>query len=227
MSSPQKMSTSRTRKRGRPALLSREQIVLAALELLRGTPAKPLTMQVLAKALSVSPMSLYTHIRNREDLMQAIAEYVLGEVEVQLSDDWRVTIAQWSLAVRRQFLRYPFLGTLIQDGIATPAAWLKISNPLLQALKQAGFEGEQLADTQRWISRVVTGSVLMELVLPSVVPGELAGVSSALQALPQSSQDVWLEILPALGRRSDEQVFAFTLDRTLDALDKMRLELQS
>ena len=67
----------------------------------------------------------------------------------------------------------------------------------------------------------------MELVLPSVVPGELAGVSSALQALPQSSQDVWLEILPALGRRSDEQVFAFTLDRTLDALDKMRLELQS
>lgn len=210
------------RKRGRPAQLSREQIVEAALKLLRAAPNKALTMQALARELNAAPMSLYTHIRNREDLMKAIANDVLSHVEVELSDDWRQTVANWARALRTQFLQYPFVAALLQDGIATPAAWLTVSNPLLQALKQAGFTGEALADTQRWISRVVTGSVLMELVLPKVVPEELIGVRKALDALPAESQATWLEILPALGQRTDEDVFEFTLARTLDALESMR-----
>lgn len=223
MSSSEKTSsTSRPRKRGRPAHLSREQIVEAALRLLREAPDKALTMQALARELNAAPMSLYTHIRNREDLMKAIAEDVLSNVQVEVADHWRDTVANWARALRVRFLQYPFVAALLQDGIATPAAWLTVSNPLLQALKQAGFSAEELADTQRWISRVVTGSVLMELVLPKVVPEELIGVRRALDALPPESQATWLEILPALGQRNDEEVFEYTLARTLDAVETLR-----
>lgn len=211
--------TTGPRKRGRPAQLSRQQIVDVALALLRAKPRQALTMQTLASALDTAPMSLYTHVRNRKDLMQAISDTVLRQVHFEVDEqDWRATISNWAHAVRQQFLAYPFLSSLMQDGLGTPAAWLELSNPLLQALNQAGLRGEQLADAQRWVSRVVTGSVLMELILPAVVPGELAEVKNALQQMPEQSRTTWLEILPALGQRSDDDVFDYTLARTLDAV---------
>ena len=223
MSSSRKTSSNGTpRKRGRPAHLSREQIVAAALHLLREAPDKALTMQALARELNAAPMSLYTHIKNREDLMKAVANDVLGNVEVEVGEDWRETVSNWAWALRATFLQHPFVGALMQDGIATPAAWLTVSNPLLQALKQAGFSGESLADTQRWFSRVVTGAVLMELVLPKVVPEEVISVQRALEALPEDSRMTWMDILPALGNRNDEEVFEYTLERTLDALEALR-----
>lgn len=212
-------SISAPRKRGRPAQLSRQQIVDAALKLLRAKPQQALTMQAVAKALGTAPMSLYTHVQNRQDLMQAIADTVLQQIHFEVdAADWRSTVDNWAHAVRRQFLAYPFLASLMQDGLGTPAAWLELSNPLLQALSWAGLRGEQLADAQRWVSRVVTGSVLMELILPAVVPAELSGVQKALEQLPPESRMTWMEILPALGTRSDDEVFAYTLARTLDAV---------
>ena len=207
------------RKRGRPAHLSRQNIVQAALTLLREEPGQSLSMQGLARAMKVSPMSLYTHVRNRDDLMQAIAQQVLGGITVQHTPgDWRATITAWAQSLREQILRHPFLAQLMTEGVATPAAWLELSNPLLQALADAGFTGEALADAQRWVSRVVIGGLLMELMMPQVVPEELGGVARALQAMPESNQALWLSILPALGTRSDDEVFDYTLHRTLDAL---------
>lgn len=216
------MSSPGRRRRGRPAQLSREQIVEAALELLRREPARPLTMQRLASALNTAPMSLYTHIRNREDLLQAIASEILGGVPLPSADGpWQDTVRAWAGALRQRFLAYPFVGSLLQEGIATPAAWLELSNPLLQALQQAGLRGAALADAQRWVSRVVIGSVLMELAVPAAVPAEFASVARALGELPEASQGVWREVLPELGRHDDDAVFAYTLDRTLVALQAL------
>ncbi len=217
MSSPEL----RPRKRGRPAQLSRAGIVAAALELMRRQPDKDLTMQALATALKAAPMSLYTHVRNREDLLQAVAEEVLGEIRISPGARWQDTVRCWAQALRAQLLRYPFIASQLRAGVATPAAWLELSNPLLLALRQAGLHGAQLADAQRWVSRVVIGSVLMELVLPSSVPDEFSGVQKALQGLSPESRGAWLEILPQLGRHDDDAVFAYTLDRTLDALQGM------
>lgn len=208
-----------TRKRGRPAQLSRAQIVAAALELLRLEPDRRLTMQALARVLEVSPMALYSHVRNRADLTAAMATEILAQVRFEVSaQDWRETVRAWARALRRQFLRYPFMAGLLREGVATPAAWLELSNPLLQALREAGLKGQALADAQRWVSRVVTGSVLMELILPAAVPEEFNEVNQALQGLPPGSRGVWLEILPQLGQHSDDEVFEYTLERTLDAL---------
>ena len=222
MSRPVRTSPTSARKRGRPAQLSRQRIVATALELLAAEPAKALTMQRLARALDAAPMALYTHVRNRADLMQVIADTILGGIEVSVEpDDWAGTVRRWAWALRAEFLRYPFMAQLLNEGIGTPAAWLRVSNPLLQALQQAGLRGAALADAQRWVSRVVFGSVLMELVLPAAVPEEMHGVRQALLELPESERGTWLDILPELGRHADEDVFAYTLDRTIDALEAM------
>lgn len=216
MSSPEKTRS----KRGRPAQLSRQQIVAAALDMLREKPQGRLGMQALARHMDVAPMSLYTHVRNREDLLKAIAEQVLGEVDPLPSQAcWREALCAWAHGLRRQFLRYPFLAGLLRDGLTTPAAWLEVSTPLLEALRQAGLRGVALADAQRWFSRVVMGSILMEWAMPTAVPQEVSGVVQALQDMPPAQQGAWLEVLPQLGQQDDAAVFEYTLQRALDGLD--------
>lgn len=181
-----------------------------------------LSMQGLARSMSVAPMSLYTHVKNREDLLKAIAESVLGEVgPIAPASDWRDTLRHWARALREQFLRYPFVAGLLQDGLSTPAAWLVVSTPLLQALQQAGFQGRALADAQRWFSRVVIGNILMEWAMPSAVPDELTGVRQALQEMSADQRGAWLDVLPQLGQQNDDAVFEYTLQRALDALNVM------
>lgn len=70
--------------RGRPtksnATLSREEVLAKALELLDTKGERDLTMRALAKALSVTPMALYHHVGNRDDLIAALIEQAFGPI---------------------------------------------------------------------------------------------------------------------------------------------------
>ena len=64
-------------RRGRPPRASREQIVDAAVALLRESPDEPLTMARVAKAVGLTPMALYRHFKDRDELSpQAITAFM-------------------------------------------------------------------------------------------------------------------------------------------------------
>ncbi|MGH3784249.1 MAG: TetR/AcrR family transcriptional regulator, partial [Pseudonocardiaceae bacterium] len=65
----------------RPAL-TRAAVVRTALRLVdeHGLPA--LTMRALATELQVSPMALYNHVRDKDDLIDLMVDLMLGEVDL-------------------------------------------------------------------------------------------------------------------------------------------------
>ena len=69
------------RRRGRPAKLSREAIVAAALALLDREGADALTMRRLGGELGVEAMSLYRHVADRAALLEGLADQLSSEVE--------------------------------------------------------------------------------------------------------------------------------------------------
>ena len=81
------MSAARTTRpdAGRPrtrvsrGTLSREHIVDATLRLVRDEPDGPITMERVAAVLGTRPMSLYTHVRNRDELVALAAQQALRE----------------------------------------------------------------------------------------------------------------------------------------------------
>ena len=94
-------------KRGRPARLSREQVLQAALKLLEKGPAE-VTLNGVARALGVAPMSLYTHIRNRDDLLHGVSQLVLGQLQLRLdAAGWQGKVRQWVQQVQSHFALYP------------------------------------------------------------------------------------------------------------------------
>ena len=66
--------------------LSRDRIVEAALALLDAQGSEAVTMPSLARRLGVGTMSLYRHVEDKDDLINAVAERVLSTVQVPRGD---------------------------------------------------------------------------------------------------------------------------------------------
>ena len=61
--------------------LSRERILAAALELVDDGGLEALSMRKLGQRLGYEAMSLYNHVRNKDDVIDGILDLVLAETE--------------------------------------------------------------------------------------------------------------------------------------------------
>ncbi|MGH4025453.1 MAG: TetR/AcrR family transcriptional regulator [Pseudonocardiaceae bacterium] len=65
----------------RPPPLTRARVVRTALRLADERGLAALTMRALATELEVSPMALYNHVRDKEELLDLMLDLMLGEVD--------------------------------------------------------------------------------------------------------------------------------------------------
>lgn len=79
----------------RPAL-NRDRIAAAALELIDSNGLSGLSMRKLGAELGVEAMSLYHYITNKDDLLDAVADHLYGEIELPMSIDSQ----DWESAIR-------------------------------------------------------------------------------------------------------------------------------
>ena len=70
------------RRRGRPARVSRGQILAAALAIVDANGLEQLTMRRLGAELGVDPMTIYGHVPDKAALFDGLVELVLTEIEV-------------------------------------------------------------------------------------------------------------------------------------------------
>jgi TetR/AcrR family tetracycline transcriptional repressor len=91
--------------------LSRDAIARAALDLLAGTGLDGLTMRVVATELGVRAPTLYWHVRNKQDLLDAMADLMIDESTAGLEgpaagQDWRDWLTDRARRSRATMLRY-------------------------------------------------------------------------------------------------------------------------
>lgn len=73
----------------RPPPLSRPRVVRAALRLVDEKGLAALTMRALATELEASPMALYNHVRDKDELVDLMVDLMLAEVDTSATDgDW-------------------------------------------------------------------------------------------------------------------------------------------
>jgi TetR/AcrR family tetracycline transcriptional repressor len=125
--------------------LNRDVIAGRALQVLNEVGLDGLTMRVLAKELGVQAPTLYWHVKNKQELLDAMADRLSVETAEGLEaprrdetwQDWLVALSQ---RTRNAMLRY-------RDG-ARVAAGAYSSNPVvLRTLQDAGFTTVEAART--------------------------------------------------------------------------------
>ena len=67
---------------GRPPALTREQVLITALEIIDEGGVEALTMRRLGQALDRNPMGIYRHAADKDALLELVVEHVISQLVV-------------------------------------------------------------------------------------------------------------------------------------------------
>lgn len=205
------------RSRGRPAKLSRDQILSCALKMIERSPGQKITMTGVAKALKTAPMSLYTHVQHRDDLMDGIAERVMGKIDLDMPADlaWEQQVRLWLLRCYEHLSHYPQIVSLLPQSERIPPSWMRVHAPLILSLQRAGFEGEALAMASQWVGHQLMGALVMGFARRSSADNQ-AMVGELIDQLEPDFKAAFQAILPHVSR--DDSLFPYTVEQVIHAL---------
>jgi AcrR family transcriptional regulator len=152
------------RRRGRPAKLSRESILVAALALLDREGAEALTMRRLGAELGVEAMSLYRHIADRAALLDGLADQLAGEIERQDgAEEWPDALRTFAGELRAVARRHPAAFALVGVRVLGTPNRLGPIEDVLASLRRGGFTPARAISAHRLVSSYARGYALAEL----------------------------------------------------------------
>jgi TetR/AcrR family tetracycline transcriptional repressor len=227
-----------TQKVERPPL-SRQSIVAAAIDFVDENSLSALSMRRLGARLGVEAMSLYRYVNGREDLLEAMVDWMVSELELDPEkqfeplDGWQAYLQWLSHSVRRLAQEHPLLFPLIATRhpaapwLRPPLRSLQVVEDFLTALTSRGFTDEAAADAYRSFSSFLLGHLLLE---SSTLGAQTAPVEEPLDEgtseVPHQDAELDLHNFPNVQRlqpelsqdRTDEE-FERALEGLLDRLE--------
>jgi AcrR family transcriptional regulator len=124
----------------RATALSREAIVAAALGLADAEGLAAVSMRSVAKRLEVEAMSLYNHVRNKDDMLDGMVDAVFAEFHSPTPGlDWLPEMRERSRSGRRAMSRHPWAIGLMDSRRNAGLATLRHHDAVIGCLRQAGF----------------------------------------------------------------------------------------
>jgi AcrR family transcriptional regulator len=171
--------------RSRAGELTREDVIDAAAELVAERGYAGLSMRALAQRCGVATMTLYRHVRTKEDLLGALADRVLGELELPAPDTltWQEQLATVFRSVHDLLLAHPDLVEIAaRQHVAGEAAY-RGAEVVLDALRRGGIEGESAASAFATLFAFTLGFTQQQLQASGPGAG-LAQRRAVLERLP-------------------------------------------
>ena len=106
-------------------------------------------------------MPLYSRVGTKEALLEAMADRLLADVAPSRSagEPWQTYAARWATALRDRHLATPELPLLV-GGRREP--YLAAAAPLVEALRDGGFTGDQAVQACRLLTWATLGFVVVE-----------------------------------------------------------------
>lgn len=156
----------RPRTASRPPL-SRQRALSAAMALADAEGIEALTMRKLAIALQVEAMSLYHHLRNKNEILDGMVDLVFAEIELPTDgDDWATGMRQRALSLRATLLRHPWAISIIESRSSPGPATLRHHDSVIGYCRRAGMSIEMSAHAFSLIDSYIYGFVIQEIQLP-------------------------------------------------------------
>jgi AcrR family transcriptional regulator len=140
-----------------------ERIADAALAVIDAQGLDGLTVRALAQQLGLGTMTLYWYVKNKDEVMDLVADRLLAGVELpSVGQDWRVACRQGAMAVRSALLRHPRAVPIIVGRGTFGPNGLGMVEASIGVFRAAGFGDDDAADAYFAISNYVTGFCTFE-----------------------------------------------------------------
>ena len=201
--------------------LTRERVVEAALLVMDTEGLEAVSMRRVARELGVEAMSLYNHVRDKDDLLEGIcsrvmSEYRISDAGVTWLDTARSAAGEW----RRVLKQHPNVITLFAEhrGPLSDLGALEPMDHALGIIRQAGLSDRDATQVFNVFGGFIMGFVLMEV-------GQMFGAGTldkkfpdpleALQMIPGERLPNLVAVIPHMAECDPDEQFGLGLDLLL------------
>ncbi|WP_127125786.1 TetR/AcrR family transcriptional regulator [Georgenia sp. SYP-B2076] len=169
------MDESATTDRASRAVLTRERIVAAALDLVDREGLEALNMRRLGAELGVEAMALYRYINGREDLLEAMVDHLTERLQLSQEMDlrpdggWQAYLQWLAHTVRDVAYAHPQVFPLMATRnpaapwIRPPLRSLEVVEDFLMSLTTRGFSDDEAVAAYRAFSSFLIGHLLLDV----------------------------------------------------------------
>jgi AcrR family transcriptional regulator len=180
------------RRRNEP--LTRGEIVATAIRTARDGALSTLSMRGLAQELKVSPMALYAHVADKDEILDEILDDALaGEARpAPPSPDWRAWMTHFAEQLHRVLVDRPeLLDRYCRRPVGVTTA-LERMEAALAVLAAAGFDDDEAVEVFAAVHTVTLGFTALEVARRSAAgTGETGRGVRASTGPDESSPQYW------------------------------------
>jgi AcrR family transcriptional regulator len=203
--------------------LTRARVIDAALHIMDAEGVQAVTMRRIGRELGVEAMSLYNHVRDKEDILEGISEAVMGQFQIPApTGDWAADVRSMAMEWRRLLGLHPGVMQLLAErhkpleGMAT----YRPMDAALEALSGAGMSSRETAQAFNALGSYIMGFVMME---QGLMPGRdqqehVHEHEAVVEALREAGLPRLLECFQYFAECPTDEQFEFGLDLMISGL---------
>ena len=131
-------------RRGKPPILTEEQIVDAALAVIRNEGFDALSMRRLSRELGRSAMAAYWYVDDKQQLLDLVAKRMLAEVPLPApeSGSWDARLREVVAAIDAKLREHPGIAAFLLQRMLSSDR--RLMNGIIDILLSAGFAGPEV-----------------------------------------------------------------------------------
>jgi AcrR family transcriptional regulator len=148
--------------RPRTALLTRQRIVDVAMTIIDGGGLDALSTRRLASELDVRAPSLYNHFATKEEILDAVGDAIIAQVDISMfgRDPWPEALRSWARGYRAALAAHPNIVPFLARGPGRRPAALSLADAVYGGLVDAGWPPSYATRIGALMRYLVTGSTL-------------------------------------------------------------------
>jgi AcrR family transcriptional regulator len=220
------MAVAKPERLQRRSPLTRERVLKAAVRLADREGIDAVSMRRLGTELGIEAMSLYTHVRDKDDLLNGMVELVIGEIPIHRDGaDWKAALRTTVLGARSVVLRHPWAPRIIETRSDPGPSGLRYYDGIMGILRGGGFSLKMTHHAIHLLgSRMLGFTQDLFDDSPDVDPAALTAMATALAESHPYVSEMALGVTHdgGLGGCDDDVEFAFALDLIVDGLERLR-----
>ena len=198
-----------------------EEVVAAAITIADREGVEALTIRAVAAAIGLTPMAIYRHVRDKDELLDRVVDAVASCIgDVEATGSWRERVVALMRGCRDVLLAHPGVASLSVSRPTPVAGVARFFDRVIEAFQDGGFDGIEAVRALDTMLMFLFGSVLWQIPRSETERERLVAIAGED---PEGNRHI-VEHAAELARRDPNEYFEHGLETILTGFETRRAE---
>lgn len=204
--------------------LSRKKILQKAFEFVDKNGIESLSMRKLASLLNIKAMSLYNHVRNKDEIIDSIVDMVISEIALpNLEQSWQEAMKNRAISAHQVLVHHKWATLPIVSRINKGPCMLNYLEQTIACLTKAGFSITEADQVVNAMDSYIYGFTLIKINFPIAESDYAKAAEEGEKLFPKNNFPMLHDLSRLIrdGKYSGLQDFEFGFNFILEGFEKI------